>query len=188
MMLSRALHDNWGLARSLNRLGELARVREDHRQARAYYDEALALCRELGDKPGIGGALHNLAYVELHSGDLSRSVELFRESLQLFHELGFRRVIAFCLVGLGGLACAQGHPIDAAKLLSAADVILEEGPSLDPSEALEQAYYRRSVAAVRATLEDNAFSTAWAEGRAMTLGQAVGYALGEISSTAPHSQ
>ncbi len=188
MTLSRALHDKWGLAKSLNRLGELARVREDYRQARAYYDEALALCRELGDKAGIGAALHNLGYVDLYGGDLPRSAELFRESLQLFRELGHRRVMALCLVGLGGLACAQGHPIDAAKLLSAADVILAEGPSQDPTEALEQAYYQRSVAAVRATLEDDAFTTAWAEGRAMTLGQAVGYALGEISRTAPNSQ
>jgi predicted ATPase len=179
MTLSRELRDTWGLSKSLNRLGELARLRGDHQQARAYHEEVLALCRQLGEKPGVATALHNLGYVELQDGDLQRSAELFRESLQLFRDLGHRRVIALTFIGLGGLANAQGRPVDATRILSAADAILSEGPPMDPTEAMEQAYYQRSVSAVRAALGDKAFLLAWAEGKAMALEQAVEYALGK---------
>ncbi|MGH2452822.1 MAG: ATP-binding protein [bacterium] len=179
MALSRGLHDRWGVAKSLNRLGELARARQDHPQARAYYDEALALCRELGDKAGAGTVLSNLGYVELHEGNLPRAAELFRESLQIFRELGFRRIMGLGLVGLAGLARARGLPVDAAKILAAANAVLEKEPHLDTTEALEEAYYHHAVAAVRADLEGSAFSSAWAEGRAMSLEEAVEFALRE---------
>jgi hypothetical protein len=42
--------------------------------------------------------------------------------------------------------------------------------------------FDESVAAVRPALGDQAFATAWAEGRAMTLEQAVAYALEEQPS------
>ena len=40
-----------------------------------------------------------------------------------------------------------------------------------------QVQYQREVAAARAVLDDATFAAAWAEGRAMTLEQAVAYAL-----------
>lgn len=177
MMLSRAIHDRWGAAKSLNRLGELARAREDHPQARAFYDEALALCRELGDKAGAGTVLSNLGYVELHEGNLFRAAESFRESLLIFRELGFRRIMGLGLVGLAGLARARGHPEDAAKILAAANAVLEKEPPIDTTEALEEAYYHHVAAAVRADIEGSAFASAWAEGRAMSLEQAIEFAL-----------
>ena len=41
----------------------------------------------------------------------------------------------------------------------------------------ERACYERSVAAARAQLDEAAFAAAWAEGRAMTLEQAILFAL-----------
>jgi hypothetical protein len=38
--------------------------------------------------------------------------------------------------------------------------------------------YDRNVAAVRVLMDEAVFSSAWAEGRAMTLEQAIAYALG----------
>ncbi len=48
------------------------------------------------------------------------------------------------------------------------------GAAMWPADRLE---YERSVAAVRSTLSEEAFAAAWAEGRAMTLEQAIAYAL-----------
>ncbi|HEV8340395.1 MAG TPA: tetratricopeptide repeat protein [bacterium] len=178
MTLSRGLHDGWGLATSLNRLGEVARLREDHQQARAHYNEALTLFRELGDKPGIATILHNLGYIELQDGDLPRAGERFRESLRLFRELGHKRLIAFCLVGLGGLAHTQGRAVEATKLLSAADAVFDEEPPVEPTESQEHAYHQRTVAAVRAALNEDVFAAAWAEGRAMDFEKVLEHALG----------
>ena len=42
--------------------------------------------------------------------------------------------------------------------------------------------YEPDVSGVRDALGDEAFSEAWAEGRAMSMEQAVAYALGEVAS------
>ena len=46
-----------------------------------------------------------------------------------------------------------------------------------PRTSLEQREYERRVVAIRAALDDQAFA-AWEEGRAMTLEQAITFALG----------
>ena len=44
----------------------------------------------------------------------------------------------------------------------------------------DQASYERDVATTRARLDEDTFTTAWAEGQAMTLEQAIVYALEEV--------
>jgi hypothetical protein len=46
-------------------------------------------------------------------------------------------------------------------------------------EAVEQAHHDQRVAATRAALAKESFDAAWAEGRAMTLEQAIEYALAD---------
>ena len=51
-----------------------------------------------------------------------------------------------------------------------------------PTTLVDRATVKRATATARAAFGDAAFSTAWAEGRAMTLEQAVAYALDESPS------
>jgi hypothetical protein len=48
-----------------------------------------------------------------------------------------------------------------------------------PLAPVDRAAYERNVAAVRAQFDAASFAAAWAEGRAMTLEQAIAYALSE---------
>jgi len=64
-----------------------------------------------------------------------------------------------------------------ARLLSAAETLLDTiGLSLAAWPEM-RADYDRYVAAARAQLDEATFAAAWAQGRAMTLDQAVAYAL-----------
>ena len=85
--------------------------------------------------------------------------------------LGDKRGIVVCLEGLAGVATLLGRPERAARLFGAAeaqrDVIRAR---LFP---VDRVGYDRSVALVRIALEVNLFTVAWAEGRAMTLEQAI---------------
>ena len=73
------------------------------------------------------------------------------------------------------MSACQGQPERAARLLGAAEVL--QG-SIDYSLPLpDQTDYQDVVTNTRAALGDATFAAAWAEGRAMTLEQAIEYAL-----------
>jgi hypothetical protein len=71
--------------------------------------------------------------------------------------------------GLAAVASAQGQPERAVQLLAAAAALREAiGAPLSPAD---QAGYDRTIAALQATLEPDAFAAAWALGRTLPLEQ-----------------
>jgi predicted ATPase/class 3 adenylate cyclase len=55
----------------------------DREKTRAYWDESLALCRELGDDRGSALVLHRLALFPLEQGDLDETARMIDESQRL---------------------------------------------------------------------------------------------------------
>jgi len=92
------------------------------------------------------------------------------------------RDVAYSLMGLGAVAGARQRPERAARLFGVAEALREAiSHPLPPVNRLD---YERAVAAARAQLDTAAFVVAWAEGRAMTLEQAVALAL-EVAAEVP---
>jgi hypothetical protein len=114
-----------------------------------------------------------LAY---RQGDYAAARSLHEEGLAIFRELGDKGGIAQSLESLAGLAAVWGRGLErAARLWGAAAALREAiGAPLPPSEREK---YEREVGAARAALGEEAFASAWAEGEAMTLEQAIAYAL-----------
>ncbi len=84
---------------------------------------------------------------------------------------------ANALMGLAGVAAADGQALRAARLLGAADTQLKAGASY--WDAAESRYIERAVASAVAQLGEVAFAAAYDEGRSMTFEQAFDYALEE---------
>ena len=109
---------------------------------------------------------------------------MLKESLGVHHDLGDRWRIASVLESLAEAARAQGEFERAVRLFGAAEALREAIGT--PVPLCERPDRDSNVAAARARLDDAAWEAAWAEGRAMSLGEAVGYALAEESvSPAP---
>ncbi len=73
------------------------------------------------------------------------------------------------------MAGAQAQLQRAVRLYGAAERVREEvGLGISPSQ---RADYDQNVDGARAGLGDQAFAAGWAEGRAMTMAQAIEYAL-----------
>ena len=130
--------------------------------------------REVGDE-------HN-AYTQPIVGDVARAqgdheraTALYRDSLR--HQMKEARWgNAESLRRLAAMAEVQRRPDIAARLFGAAEAIREAiGAPLPP---VSRADYERDVAAVRAQLDEAMFTSLWAEGRAMTIEQAIAYAPG----------
>jgi predicted ATPase/class 3 adenylate cyclase len=199
LAISRECGDRLGQALALTTLGDLVRYEGNYQRAKVPYQESLQLFEELGDKGDIARQYHNLGYVALRQGDVQHAHAHFQASLQLFLLMGIKRGIAECLVGLAGVAAAlasthQAAPErreaqsaavnwrraeSAARLLGSASALRAANDSLMwPADHVE---HERIVAEVCALLGESALGMAWAEGRAMTIEQAIAYAVDEGS-------
>jgi hypothetical protein len=170
-----------GIAQALGNLGTIALCQRDVEAARPLFEEGHALFSGLGDRRGRAWALHGLAVVARWSDELLGGRALEEQSLALRRDLGNRQGMAECLAGMAELAHAQGQPERAARLLGAADAICEALGHALVRHAKQS--YERGVAAARTTLGEEAFARAWAEGRALSLEQAIIFALEEGGST-----
>ena len=101
-----------------------------------------------------------------------------QESLRLRPGVGGHWEIAACLEGLAAVAGGQGQAARAARLAGAAAALREElGAPVAPGD---RSWYEPAIAHARAALGDAGFTAAQSEGRAMTLEQAIAYALEAI--------
>lgn len=167
--------DEERLALSYNSIGEIARIQNDYPAARSFYEKSLALRRKLGDTRGIAATLDNLGFVVLYLGDDRLAATYFEESLPLNQKLGNPSDIAVSLIGFAGVFARQGQPERATRLFGAVEALNEAIHShLEYIDCIEA---ERSLAVARTHLDEATFATAWAEGRAMTLDQAIDYAV-----------
>jgi len=175
LALARQVGDHFVLGHVLLSLGYAAHLQGDNMRAAACYEESLARFRALNNTWGIAAVLHTLGYVLRTQGDNVQAAVCFSESLTRYWKMGHKEGTSLCLNGFAGVAGEMGQPVRAARLFGAAEALRETIGLSRQSD--ERAIYDRSVAAVRAQLEEAAFAAAWAEGRAMPLEQAIAEAL-----------
>jgi tetratricopeptide (TPR) repeat protein len=175
--LRRPFGDKQGTSGTLINLGELALGAGDVERAVVLTEEGLAIASEVGYTPHVAAAHSNLGLAALQRGDTNSATSHFEECLPLCRESGDAQLAAVCLAGLAGVAVERGERDRAARLWAAAQAVHEvEGtapaPMLDfvvrrVSDALSEVGERLS-----AELRD--------EGRAMTLNDAIGYAMANL--------
>lgn len=173
LMISRTLGDRWSIAIALTDLGLVVREQGDYARAAALIEESLGLFRMLG-RYGTANSLSNLATVAWLQGKHRRAAQLFAESLVLRKDMGDRRGIAVCLVGLAAWA-SQRQPERAARLFGAAEALRESlGVSLPP---FVRGHYDRLMTVTRARMDEARFKNLWMEGRTTPIDQVIGSAL-----------
>jgi predicted ATPase/DNA-binding CsgD family transcriptional regulator len=175
LALAREAGDKFRIALTLNSLGDLARCERQAVQAFDAYEESLAILRELGAARDVPNTLHNLGYVFLHQGDVERAQALFRESLEGHREQDNREGILKGLLSFAAVAVTMGSAAASARLFAA--VVANSGgnsPILWPPEKTEYEHY---IGLVHARLNDADFEAEQTTGRALSIEQAIEYAL-----------
>jgi tetratricopeptide (TPR) repeat protein len=174
--LFREQGDMVGLARCLNNLGLVLYSEGDLEQAAELTEEAVSLTRELGAEADTAVGLCNVGWMVLLQNDLDGAADLFKESLALAWDSGMKPIVLPILEGLSCVAGAQGEARRAAGLWGAAQSLEATGIPRD-TDWLAEADTR--ISEVRSGLGEQAWEEAWRKGRAMTLEEAVSYALQE---------
>jgi predicted ATPase/class 3 adenylate cyclase/DNA-binding XRE family transcriptional regulator len=171
LALFRELGDAQYIAYQLSLLGEIHLIQHEPDQARALLEESVATLKELGDRWSTAEALLAFARIAMSQEELATARAYYWESLALACEIGARNFIAAALEGIGAVAAAQGEPALAARLWGTAQALRAAiGAPLAP---VYRAGYELALADARSRLGEEAFATAWAEGAAMPLEQAL---------------
>ena len=133
--------------------------------ARTLLEESMAIDKQFGtEAEDIHIALGRLLALQ---GDVTAARHHYQESQTLLFEQNVcKENVAASLEGLAALEAGQGSPGLAARLWGSAEAQREAiGAPIYP---VYRASYEHAVALVRATLGEQAFRTAWAEGWCLT--------------------
>jgi tetratricopeptide (TPR) repeat protein len=170
--LFRELSDDGGIARTLWGLGNAAYFGEDFEAAKQPLEEAQGLFRRLDDRFMLAWSTHTLGLVAVATGYVDLGKRWFSEALRLFIEAKDVSGIILQLDNLSVIARSEGDPVRATRLAAAA-VAQQTSTGTGLGGLLSQ----RAGRTGREGLSETAAANAWAEGQALTLEEAIAYAL-----------
>ena len=153
------------------------KVRGNFATAKKHFEDGLVIFEGLSNLNFQLSLRSELGHIERQTGNLIQARLIYQETIKDWQELGNRPAIAHQLECFGFLAVTEEELQRAAKLFSAAEALREKAQS--PMVDYEQIEYDQSVAQLRSMLRAAEFRTLWAEGRSMTVEQAIQLALQE---------
>jgi hypothetical protein len=168
LVIARQLKDTQWIGDTLRQLGRLAHARGAYADAMRLLDESRAIQEGLGAQDRLARVLYDLGLSARQAGEHARSFDAHRDSLVIFHELANRTGIAEGLEQIARLSLDIEDGLRAVRLLGAAATLRPSAPEQPDEPALAE---------LRRSLGEAMFASAWAEGRAMTVEQAVAYAV-----------
>ncbi len=114
------------IAVGVRTLGEVAFDADDYAEALSFYEESLAISRDLDDSFNIAAALYRLAETYRLLGQPDKAITSARQSLDLSREIGDRFWAASSLADTGVIALYTGNYTEAEGYLREANTIYRE--------------------------------------------------------------
>ena len=174
--LLRAIDNKAQLAVAYNILGEMQWMNGDLTDAKETYIECIKVAEEAGDTRRKYINLGNLAGLSRDMGEPEQAKQYAIQALRLAREANDRFMMTS---QLSNVFDPIDEAWDATRLLAAMEASLQVmGTTLQPGMVSS---FEKAVRTVRDQLGEEAFQQAWDEGSAMSLDEAVAYALGEIN-------
>ncbi len=185
MKIVRRLGNEPGIALSLFILGRMYWLKEEYATSRALIEEGFSIFRKLGDKFWIDACLVYLGYIDCEEGRFDAARSRFVQMNEVVPLTRFPWGATYTLEGFARLAAAEGEAERALRLGGATAALRRTyGVSIGPSS---ETLFRRSLQPAWQALAEDEGRSVWAEGRKMTLEQALSLVLGEqMGPDRPH--
>jgi predicted ATPase len=153
-------------------LGTALLLQGQKEEAAVRFEQGLQLARQLGYLPGIYNALFNLAQLALALQNFPSAQAQFKESSVISQQMGDWANVAYCLDGLATVAGATGQAATAARLLGAAQGLLDAiGVPVWTFYKPDQVLYEQVTAQVQEQLGTERYEWLRAEGQRLPLEQ-----------------
>ena len=184
LSFNRALGNPQKTGHALWCLARCGIAQDSYASVRALLEECVALFRGMKDSWGLSAALALAGAAALQAAEYAQARPLLAEHLRLVEQMGMRRSAPWVLRCFGRLAAEREEWTRAARLLAAGfeepipTVMSAPGEEADADSLLSPEEAQAAMAA-RQALGAKAFAAVWAEGRTMTLEEAIGYALSD---------
>jgi hypothetical protein len=149
----------------------------DYGAARTFYEEYLALCQEVDSPIGIAYAQFSLGRLTCEQGDYATGSTFMKQGLKAIQDKEDIWAINFVLMDFAVFAARQQQPGRALRLAGAADTLRKSIKVLIPPFSSRLEWEKRSIALAWEASDTETGAALWAEGQAMTLAQAIAYAL-----------
>jgi non-specific serine/threonine protein kinase len=149
----------------------------NYQKARALYEESLAIHREMGGKSGTGLVLYYLALLNFEEKSYTQASSLLRESLRFYYEVRAVRYLSTLIQALVKSVAQEGDPQRAACLQGIYEKMRETVGATRPAESHSENEHNEYVEALRLSLSPERFEQFLDRGRAMTLEEAIAFAL-----------
>jgi predicted ATPase/class 3 adenylate cyclase len=156
-------------------LGYTSALAGDYERAAGLLDEGVAQFTELGETTWTQLAFRYQGLLALLDGRIDEAERLLRTSLMKGREQAPQWQVAYWIEELAAVAAAKGEALQAAKLWGATDALFEKlGLAILEENRQVRQRFRDEV---QESSDSDSRAEAWAQGHAMTLEQAVAYAL-----------
>jgi predicted ATPase/DNA-binding CsgD family transcriptional regulator len=185
LALFRELGDEWDVARILIHLGDIQLRQGNYEQANTFLEASLNLLKKLGDKWSLALALGALGENFRRQGNYQQAESHFQQGLAIYQELNNTVDVLWILQALAISAVEQGQAKRAVHLWGAAESLREAVHA--PLSSSYQSDYAPFLKSARTALGEEAFTTAWSDGRSLTLEQAIALAKSVFAVAEPPS-
>ena len=149
----------------------------DRGQARAMHEQNLARARGLRNTYGEAVTLSSLASIALDEGRVEDSMSLAKDYLSISRDLGDPLETGLSLCGAARTLTFVGRGETAARLLACYETLCE---GLGASVPWVTRMNEKTLATIRAQLDEDAIAEAWEQGRLLTADKAVALALEDL--------
>jgi predicted ATPase/transcriptional regulator with XRE-family HTH domain len=173
-VLFQEVNDQWGFAHAVMCLGARSYAQDDWVAALALYEQVLELFRDLGDRFFHAVALRFIGDLQMKLGNLTNGMAALRESLILAQQLESKYEIAMTLWRCAEAEKRAEKPVRAVCLYWATKKLLD---SIGAWTEGDELILKNDLVPCRAELSQAEFAEAEEKGLAMTMEQAIAYAL-----------
>jgi len=171
------LHFRQGITFALMMLGDLYRYQGNYDQAEQFYEKSLTISREHSLNDGRANAFFSLGFVALHRTNYLLAARYFWDAYNIGRTIQKRGSTIDIINAFAAVSAGMEQFERAARLYGAAQALMEMSNFPDMSHDRVEANSLIQIA--REQLGEATFEALAAEGRAMTMEQAVAYALEE---------
>jgi predicted ATPase/transcriptional regulator with XRE-family HTH domain len=175
LALFQACGDNIRVAQQNRLLASIAFEEGKYAEARTNYEEALSFYRHARFNLEIHIPLYKLGTIAIREKDFARAKARFSECLVFNQKFVAFSLLVECLIGFASIANAEEDFERAAQLLGAAGAEKKARQTLLGS--FERAEFDRNIQVGRNQLGEDGFTVLEERGQAMTMEQAIVYAL-----------
>ncbi len=167
--------DEWGATMALLSGAMIAKFQGNYAELRKQFLAIEPLFRDLGDQHRINMVRSELAHLERYEGHYQEAEAMYMETIKEWQRIGHRAAVAHQLECLAAIAKINEDGPRAARLFGAAEALRDKiGIPMTAQERLE---YERNIEDLRSGMDEEVFASGWAEGRTMSMDQAIRFAL-----------